>query len=44
MVVARLQDDQQFSAAGEGFKIRCIRQALTDKKTWLGSEPYIFLG
>lgn len=37
-VIRRLQGDDQFSAAGEDFKMKYIIMALKDWKTWLGSE------
>lgn len=37
-VVRRLQADGQISAAGEKLKWRYVWQAMTDWKTWLGSE------
>jgi hypothetical protein len=41
MVIRRLQGDDQFSAAGENFKMKYIIKALIDWKTWLGSEFFI---
>ena len=38
MVIGRLQDDDQFSAGGEKFKLQNIISSLKDWKTWLGSE------
>ena len=38
MVIRRLQNDDQFSAGGETFKLRNIVSSLKDWKTWLGSE------
>jgi len=38
VVIRRLQDDDQFSAAGEKFKLRNIISSFKDWKTWLGSE------
>jgi len=35
-VIKRLQDDQQFSAGGEGFNMRALWQSITDWKTYLG--------
>ncbi|KAF8269773.1 major facilitator superfamily domain-containing protein [Lactarius quietus] len=36
MVIRRLQDDDQFSAGGEKFKLRSIINSLKDWKTYLG--------
>lgn len=36
-VIRRLQDDDQFSAAGENLKWKYIWDALFDVKTWIGS-------
>ncbi|KAF8269706.1 MFS general substrate transporter [Lactarius quietus] len=36
MVIRRLQDDGQFSAGGEKFKLQNIISSLKDRKTWLG--------
>ncbi|KAF8269763.1 major facilitator superfamily domain-containing protein [Lactarius quietus] len=41
MVIRRLQDDDQFSAGGEKFKIRNIVNSLKDWKTWLGIGMYV---
>lgn len=43
--MSRMQADQQFSAAGEQFKIKYVIQCLGDIKTWIGgvyfcSMPY----
>jgi hypothetical protein len=37
VVIRRLQEDDQFSAAGENLKLKYIFKSLTDWKTWLGS-------
>lgn len=37
-VIQRLQRDQQFSAAGEKFELRYLKQAVMDKKTWISSK------
>ena len=37
-VIRRLQEDDQFSAAGEKLKWKFVRDSLTDWKTWMGSE------
>ncbi|KLO13926.1 MFS general substrate transporter [Schizopora paradoxa] len=41
-VIQRLQRDQQFSAAGEKFEMRFLKQAVMDKKTWISMG--IFMG
>jgi len=41
VVVRRLQQDDQFSAAGEKLKMRYIYQSLLDWKTWLGMLLYM---
>ncbi|KAH9169899.1 MFS general substrate transporter [Lactarius sanguifluus] len=41
VVIRRLQDDDQFSAAGENFKLRNIISSLTDWKTWLAIGIYV---
>ncbi|KAH9004776.1 MFS general substrate transporter [Lactarius hatsudake] len=41
VVIRRLQNDDQFSAAGEKFKLRNIISSLTDWKTWLAISIYI---
>lgn len=41
VVIRRLQNDDQFSAAGEKFKLRNIISSLTDWKTWLAIGIYI---
>lgn len=38
VVIRRLQEDDQFSAAGEKLKWKYIFQSLLDWKTWLGSK------
>ena len=38
VVIRRLQQDDQFSAAGEKLKMKYIWQSLMDWKTWIGSE------
>jgi len=40
-VIRRLQEDDQFSAAGEKLKMRFIWQSLLDWKTWLGMLLYM---
>ncbi len=40
-VIYRLQQDQQFSAAGEGFKFTNVWKAFGDWKTWVGMAAYI---
>ena len=37
-VIRRLQEDDQFSAAGESLQWKYIFDSLLDWKTWLGSE------
>jgi hypothetical protein len=45
VVIRRLQVDDQFSAAGESFKMRYIFKSLVDWKTWVASGlPATFLG
>ena len=45
VVIRRLQVDDQFSAAGENFKVRYIFKSLADWKTWIASgSPVTFLG
>lgn len=36
-IIRRLQEDDQFSAAGEKFKIKYLWQSISDWKTWVGS-------
>lgn len=38
VVIRRLQQDNQFSAAGENFKFKYVIMSLKDWKTWLGSK------
>lgn len=38
VVIRRLQQDNQFSAAGEMFKFKYVLISLKDWKTWVGSE------
>ena len=38
VVIRRLQEDDQFSAAGEKLKLKYIWQSLVDWKTWVCSE------
>ena len=38
LVIRRLQQDAQFSAAGETFKFKYLVKSLKDWKTWVGSE------
>lgn len=40
-VIRRLQEDDQFSAAGEKLKMKYLIQSILDWKTWLGSGPSI---
>ncbi|THH26980.1 hypothetical protein EUX98_g7204 [Antrodiella citrinella] len=40
-VIRRLQNDDQFSAAGETLKLRYIWQSLLDWRTWLGMLLYM---
>ena len=43
-VIDRLREDQQFSVGAETFDMRYVRQAVTDKKTWICRKPrYVFL-
>lgn len=43
-VVRRLQQDDQFSAAGEKLKMKYIWMSLKDWKTWVGSRsPILYL-
>lgn len=41
LIVRRLQEDGQFSAAGETLKLDSLVKALVDWKTWIGSECII---
>ena len=45
IVIRRLQDDDQYSAAGETLKMKYIRQSLSDWKTYtMGEErPSLFI-
>ena len=43
VVIRRLQSDDQYSAAGEKLKMKCIRQSLTDRKTYLTSKKILSL-
>lgn len=36
-MIRRLQADMKFSAGGESFKWKYVKQSLTDWKTWLAS-------
>ncbi|KAK0188655.1 MFS general substrate transporter [Armillaria mellea] len=40
IVIRRLQADSQFSAAGEKFKMKYIKQSLLDWKTWVGMMTF----
>ena len=40
LVIRRLQQDDQFSAAGESLKLKYIWQSLLDWKTWVGSACF----
>jgi MFS family permease len=40
-VIRRLQEDDQYSAAGENFKMKYIFASLKDWKTWLGIFVYV---
>ncbi|PPQ78684.1 hypothetical protein CVT25_010705 [Psilocybe cyanescens] len=41
VVIRRLQSDNQFSAAGEAFKMKYIFASLKDWKTWIGMIIYM---
>ncbi|KAH9479340.1 MFS-type transporter cnsO [Psilocybe cubensis] len=41
VVIRRLQSDNQFSAAGEEFKLKYVFASLKDWKTWLGMVVYM---
>ena len=43
-VIRRLQDDCQHSAGGENFKMKYLKQSLSDWKTYLASkrDPFLF--
>ena len=44
VVIRRLQSDDQFSAAGEKFKMKYVFKSLSDWKTWIASRlPVTFL-
>ncbi len=38
VVVRRLQGDDQFSANGEEFQVKYIKQSFLDWKTWIGGK------
>lgn len=38
VVIRRLQSDDQYSAAGENFKLKYVFTSIKDWKTWIGSE------
>lgn len=40
VVIRRLQADSQFSAAGEKFKMKYIKQSFLDWKTWVGMMTF----
>ncbi|KAK0239156.1 MFS general substrate transporter [Armillaria nabsnona] len=40
VVIRRLQADSQFSAAGEKFKMKYIKQSILDWKTWVGMMTF----
>ncbi|KAL6310044.1 MFS general substrate transporter [Sparassis latifolia] len=40
-VIRRLRDDMQFSAGGEKFKFKFVKQSLTDWKTWIAMGIYM---
>jgi hypothetical protein len=39
-VVRRLQEDDQFSAAGEAFRMKYVWDSVRDWKTWVGMWAY----
>ena len=39
-VIRRLREDLRFSAGGEKFEFKYLRQCLTDWKTYIASEYY----
>ncbi|KAF9073199.1 MFS general substrate transporter [Rhodocollybia butyracea] len=41
VVVRRLQEDDQFSAAGEQLKMKYIYKSILDWKTWIGMMVYV---
>ena len=43
VVIRRLQNDDQFSAAGEKLRMKYILKSLSDWKTWLGSMSSVQL-
>lgn len=42
-IIRRLQNDQQFSAAGEGFKRHNVYKAFLQWQTWCGMGAYMFV-
>ena len=40
-VIRRLQEDMKFSAGGEKFKFKYVKQSLLDWKTWVASKRYL---
>jgi len=40
-IIRRLQDDMQFSAAGEAFKREYVWKSLMDRKTWIAMGIYM---
>jgi hypothetical protein len=44
VVIRRLQSDDQISAGGEKFKMKNVRQSLSDWKTYLTSERSLLFG
>jgi len=40
-IIRRLQEDQQFSAAGEAFRWSSVTKSLKDWKTWVGMVAYM---
>lgn len=43
VVIARLQSDDQFSAAGEGFQWKNVWASLLDWRTWCGMIMYMYV-
>ncbi|KAK0214834.1 hypothetical protein IW262DRAFT_1278275, partial [Armillaria fumosa] len=43
VIVHRLQGDDQFSANGEKFQVKYIKQSFCDWKTWIGGKLGLFL-
>jgi len=43
VVIRRLQDDEQWSVAGEAFQFRFVMQSVLDWKTWVGMLIYAAL-